>query len=98
MSIICPRCSPCLSRETLEYAVQSFKYSGKDLRKDGPHYVFLDHFPSYNDFLRNVLLSNQLCVLTSEATVNWRSRKEWVSKDGSPNFEFLCKAFGKLYI
>ena len=47
----------------------------------------------YEEFFRDFLEANKLCVFSSEVTQHWRSRKEWV-KDGRPNFEFLSNHFG----
>lgn len=47
----------------------------------------------YEEFFRNYLEANQLCIFSSELTKHWRSRNEWVS-NGRPNLEFLSKTFG----
>ena len=59
-----------------------------------PQAVYLDQLPNYNDFFAKFLVPNQLCILSESATRQWRSRREWVCEDGSPNFDFL-QAFGK---
>ncbi|XP_041376873.1 uncharacterized protein LOC121389344 [Gigantopelta aegis] len=56
-----------------------------------PH---LDGCPSYEEFFLRFLLPNKPCVLSSEATAKWQSRREWVCKDGKPDFEFLRQHFG----
>ena len=48
----------------------------------------------HEEFFRDYLEANQLCIFSSELTKHWRSREEWVS-DGRPNVEFLSKEFGK---
>lgn len=48
----------------------------------------------YDDFFKDYLLKNRLCVISSELTKKWRSRLEWVS-DGRPNYDFLEECFGK---
>ena len=47
----------------------------------------------YEEFFRDFLEANKLCIFSSEVTQHWRSRKEWVI-DGRPNFEFLSNHFG----
>lgn len=49
----------------------------------------------YEEFFRDFMETNQLCIFSSELTKDWRSRKEWV-KDGKPNFDFLSKEFGNI--
>jgi len=48
----------------------------------------------YEEFFRDFLEPNQLCIFSSELTKDWRSRKDWVT-DGRPNFDLLSKEFGK---
>ena len=48
----------------------------------------------YEEFFREFLEPNQLCIFSSELTKDWRSRKEWII-DGRPNFDLLLKEFGK---
>ncbi|KAL9958455.1 hypothetical protein ACROYT_G035470 [Oculina patagonica] len=47
----------------------------------------------YEEFFRDFLEPNQLCIFSSELTQHWRSRKEWV-KDGKPNLDFLSNEYG----
>lgn len=49
---------------------------------------------TYHDFFLNYLLPNYPCILSSDFTKHWQSRKEWCLADGSPNFEFLQARFG----
>ena len=48
----------------------------------------------YEEFFRDYLEANQLCIFSSELTKHWRSRKEWVT-DGKPNLGFLANKFGE---
>lgn len=47
----------------------------------------------YEEFFRDFLEANQLCIFSSELTQHWRSRQEWV-EDGKPNLDFLSNEFG----
>lgn len=47
----------------------------------------------YEEFFRDYMEANQLCIFSSELTKHWRSRKEWVI-NGRPNFGFFMKEFG----
>ncbi|BFZ21753.1 hypothetical protein BsWGS_24792 [Bradybaena similaris] len=60
-----------------------------------PKIEYVDHVTSYEDFFQNILLKNQLCIIGSEATADWTSRKNWVASDGRPNFAYLLKHFGE---
>lgn len=48
---------------------------------------------TYEDFFRDYLEANQLCVFSTEVTEHWRSRKEWVM-NGRPYLEILSNQFG----
>lgn len=48
---------------------------------------------TYEDFFRDYLEANQLCVFSTEVTQHWRSRKEWVM-NGRPHLEILSNQFG----
>lgn len=48
----------------------------------------------YEEFFRDFLEANKVCIFSSELTEHWRSRKEWVTADGKPNLEFLSNEFG----
>lgn len=71
-----------------------------DLRKgEGVHDIeFVENRICYDEFFRSFLLRNKPCLLGKHATEHWRSRKEWVLDDGTPNFEYIEAAFGKWYI
>ncbi|XP_059168788.1 uncharacterized protein LOC131950584 [Physella acuta] len=56
--------------------------------------VYIDHLPSYEKLFQNIFLKNQLCIVGPSATSQWSSKKDWVLKDGSPNFHFLMEKFG----
>lgn len=55
---------------------------------------YLSEPVSYDEFFHQYLLPNKLCVLGTWATEGWRSRKDWVNPDGTPNLHFLKKEFG----
>ena len=48
----------------------------------------------YDDFFKDYLMQNRLCIFSSDLTKNWRSRLEWV-KDSRPDYDFLEKSFGE---
>lgn len=58
----------------------------------------ISHVLSYEDFFRTYLLQNCPCILAPIFTENWRSRKEWCTEDGTPNFDFLETQFGMFCI
>lgn len=49
---------------------------------------------SYEYFFVNYLKANKPCIISSSMTMNWKSRLEWVSADGQPDFKFLEQSFG----
>ncbi|GIY00346.1 2-oxoglutarate and iron-dependent oxygenase JMJD4 [Caerostris darwini] len=49
---------------------------------------------SYECFFTNYMKANKPCILSSSFTENWKSRSEWITSDGKPNFIFLEKEFG----
>lgn len=49
---------------------------------------------TYQDFFLKHLLPNYPCILSTDFTKHWKSRKEWCLTDGSPIFEFLHTRFG----
>ncbi|KAL4216911.1 JmjC domain-containing protein 4 [Mactra antiquata] len=53
---------------------------------------------SYSDFFANYLVPNKPCIFSPTLTRNWKSRQEWVSADGAPNFDFLVDEFGDFLI
>ena len=92
-----PRDFPAITRETLDAALElaTSQYGNvENTRQVIPQAVYLDQLPCYDDFFAKFLVPNQLCVLSEGATRQWRSRKEWVCQDGSPNFSLLQNAFG----
>lgn len=48
----------------------------------------------YDEFFKDYLLANRLCIFSCDLTSSWGSRSDWV-KDGRPNFEFFEQSFGK---
>ena len=60
-----------------------------------PGVVYLDELPSYDELFRSVFLKNQLCIIGPKLTAEWKSRQLWVSEDGTPDFDYICKNFGK---
>ena len=87
---------PAITRETMAAAIETLA-ARRALKTSQviPQAVYLDQLPNYNDFFAKFLVPNQLCILSESATRQWRSRREWVCEDGSPNFDFLQQAFGK---
>ncbi|XP_797590.2 2-oxoglutarate and iron-dependent oxygenase JMJD4 [Strongylocentrotus purpuratus] len=71
-----------------------------DLRKgEGVHDIeFVENSMSYDEFFRSFLLPNKPCLLGKHATEHWRSVKEWVLNDGTPNFEYIEAAFGDVTV
>lgn len=70
-----------------------------ELRRQGQNCPCIEKITntlSYEDFFKQYLLTNRPCILSSEFTNSWRSRKEWCKDDGSPDFEFIQKYFGML--
>ena len=91
-----PRDLPAITRETMDAAIETLtSRCGSADTRIIPQAVYLDQLPSYDDFFAKFLVPNQLCILSESATRHWRSRREWVREDGSPNFDFLQQAFGK---
>nr|XP_054767212.1 2-oxoglutarate and iron-dependent oxygenase JMJD4-like [Lytechinus pictus] len=56
--------------------------------------AFVKEILSYNEFFQSFLLPNRPCLLDKHATENWRSVREWVREDGTPNFEYIEATFG----
>ncbi|KAI8775823.1 2-oxoglutarate and iron-dependent oxygenase JMJD4 isoform X2 [Biomphalaria glabrata] len=57
--------------------------------------IYIDYHLSYDQFFKDIFLKNQLCVLGPSVTSHWASKKDWVSEDGSPNFNFLVENYGE---
>ncbi|KAG6927510.1 jumonji domain containing 4 [Chelydra serpentina] len=53
---------------------------------------------SYSDFFRDYLIPNHPCVFSAKFTEGWGSRRNWVTRDGKPNFEYLLQHFGKAVV
>ncbi|GBM26022.1 JmjC domain-containing protein 4 [Araneus ventricosus] len=53
---------------------------------------------SYEYFFINYLKANKPCLISSSVTMNWKSRLEWVSADGQPDFKFLERNFGSAIV
>ena len=61
----------------------------------------LQNFPSdgsYQAFIEQHLMKNEPCLLGEWATGSWGARRKWVKEDGSPNFSYLSKEYGKRFI
>ncbi|GIY93508.1 2-oxoglutarate and iron-dependent oxygenase JMJD4 [Caerostris extrusa] len=63
---------------------------------NAPDIEKVDHISniSYECFFTNYMKANKPCILSSSFTENWKSRSEWITSDGKPNFIFLEKEFG----
>ncbi|XP_075779078.1 2-oxoglutarate and iron-dependent oxygenase JMJD4 [Pelodiscus sinensis] len=53
---------------------------------------------SYSDFFRDYLIPNHPCVFSAKFTEGWGSRRNWVTQDGKPNFDYLLQHFGKAVV
>ncbi|XP_055951203.1 2-oxoglutarate and iron-dependent oxygenase JMJD4-like isoform X2 [Argiope bruennichi] len=53
---------------------------------------------SYEYFFTKYMRANRPCIISSSVTMNWKSRLEWVSTDGQPDFEFLERNFGSAVV
>ncbi|XP_050798673.1 2-oxoglutarate and iron-dependent oxygenase JMJD4 isoform X3 [Gopherus flavomarginatus] len=53
---------------------------------------------SYSDFFRDYLIPNHPCVFSAKFTEGWGSRRNWVTRDGKPNFDYLLQHFGKAVV
>lgn len=51
---------------------------------------------SYHCFFTDYLMTNKPCIITHLETETWKSRHDWVTSDGLPNFDFLTEQFGLL--
>lgn len=49
---------------------------------------------SYHCFFTDYLMTNKPCVITHLETETWKSRHDWITTEGLPNFSFLSKQFG----
>ena len=49
---------------------------------------------SYQCFFTDYLMTNKPCVITHLETETWKSRHDWVTTEGLPDFSFLSKQFG----
>ncbi len=49
---------------------------------------------SYEEFCTEFLEANQPCMFTSELTSHWKCRKDWVTNQNTPNWDFLQTNFG----
>ncbi|KAK7111637.1 hypothetical protein V1264_011238 [Littorina saxatilis] len=89
---------PTISRQTLQSAITEIasQYdSDQKPRQVIPEAVYIDELPDYDEFFAKFLVPNQLGILSEKATSLWKSRREWVCEDGSPDFVFLRQAFGE---
>lgn len=61
------------------------------------HVDFIDKVESftYSDFFRDYLIPNHPCVFSAKFTDGWGSRRNWVTWDGKPDFDYLLQKFGK---
>ncbi|XP_045179491.2 2-oxoglutarate and iron-dependent oxygenase JMJD4-like [Mercenaria mercenaria] len=48
----------------------------------------------YNNFFKEYLLANKPCIFTPDVTMQWKSRKDWVMENHTPNYTFLRALFG----
>lgn len=67
----------------------------KDIKYDLNKVDRIDNI-SYQCFFTDYLLNNKPCIIKHLETETWKSRHDWVTSDGLPNFDFLTKQFGLL--
>ncbi|XP_071791315.1 2-oxoglutarate and iron-dependent oxygenase JMJD4-like [Asterias amurensis] len=53
---------------------------------------------TYDEFFLRFLVPNRPCVFGPHITQDWRSVREWVTKDGRPNFNYLAQMFGSTVV
>ncbi|XP_054167336.1 2-oxoglutarate and iron-dependent oxygenase JMJD4-like [Oppia nitens] len=53
----------------------------------------VDPNTSYQDFYNEFLVKNKVCICEG-LTTDWRSRTEWLTKDGTPDLDVLSNLFG----
>ncbi|XP_019363582.1 PREDICTED: jmjC domain-containing protein 4 [Crocodylus porosus] len=68
--------------------------------KPREHVDFIEKVESFNysDFFRDYLIPNHPCILSSKFTEGWGSRRNWVTRDGKPNFDYLLQTFGEAVV
>ncbi|XP_078681566.1 2-oxoglutarate and iron-dependent oxygenase JMJD4-like isoform X2 [Branchiostoma floridae x Branchiostoma belcheri] len=59
---------------------------------------FISQPITYQEFFLLYLQPNRPCLFGGHITSQWRCRREWVSKDGKPNWNALKQLFGKLTV
>ena len=84
----CSESSPCISELSLDKVIE------KRCLQPFETIDYVKDLISYEEFFLRYLLPNKPCILTPQVTQLWKSRTEWVTHDGKPNFEFLEKNFG----
>lgn len=75
-------------------------YGSELLACDSPSPFGIDREQNvtYEKFFLEYMLKNKPCLLVQEVTSNWKSRAEWVTFDGKPDFMYLSKNFGEAVI
>ncbi|KFV86101.1 JmjC domain-containing protein 4 [Struthio camelus australis] len=64
------------------------------------HVDFIEKVESftYSDFFRDYLIPNRPCIFSAKFTEGWGSRRNWVTWDGKPNFDYLLQKFGEAIV
>lgn len=62
--------------------------------REFPRRVSASEF-AVSDFITNHLINNQPVIIRG-CTQNWLACDKWLKEDGSPDFSFLLKQFGKV--
>ncbi|XP_067148165.1 2-oxoglutarate and iron-dependent oxygenase JMJD4 isoform X2 [Apteryx mantelli] len=64
------------------------------------HVDFIEKVESftYSDFFRDYLIPNHPCIFSAKFTEGWGSRRNWVTWDGKPNFDYLLQKFGEAIV
>lgn len=91
----------CMDRATFACSTAFFRdYSSSSQSAfclPAGHVDFIDKVESftYSDFFRDYLIPNHPCVFSAKFTDGWGSRRNWVTWDGKPDFDYLLQKFGK---
>ncbi|XP_060638673.2 2-oxoglutarate and iron-dependent oxygenase JMJD4 [Anolis sagrei] len=93
-----------MDRDTFSHATKFFRdYSGLPRGASGQLHEHVDYIEkpeifTYADFFKDYLIPNDPCVFSAKFTEGWGSRRNWVTPDGKPNFEYLLRTFGEAVV
>lgn len=63
----------------------------------GPRNEAIQRFPkdgSVKEFMEHHLMKNEPCLFEESVTRQWKARQLWVTKGGTPDFNYLSEHFG----